>query len=145
MKTKLVLLLFALSFLGIACDPEEAEPPISKTLIGSWQWESSSGGITGDSFTPQSTGKHIVYTFTSDGELNIYENQQKIKQTTYVVSKDKSIYTGKEEDILDSPGLPKSSFRITDNRLYLYNECYDCYTSSYKKILHAEIVGGTPK
>ena len=131
------LLLSACSSLQ-ACQKESIHPEATNTsLTGNWQWASSIGGITGqDEQTPEGTKTNIHIQFTSDNRFLRYENGVKTQETTYILQKGESIYsaTGSSDLIsIENSGI-RYSYRLENNQLYLFDECYDCYTHHYVRI-----------
>jgi len=131
------LLLFTASLLP-ACQTEEINPETSDSLVGNWQWISSSGGITGqDRQTPASTKIEVTIQFTSDNRFIRYENGIKTQETTYTPQRGKSIYdvSGQSNLINIDDSSIRYNYRLENNELYLLEECYDCYTHHYVRIV----------
>jgi len=133
----LFVFLFVGSFLP-ACQKETISPEATgNSLVGKWQWVSSNGGITGqDQQTPETIKTTIHIQFSSDNQFIRYENGVKTQETTYILQKGKSIYSATESSDLisiDNSGI-RYSYRLENNQLYLFDECYDCYTHQYVRI-----------
>lgn len=133
----LFLFLFLGSFLS-ACQKEEIDLAESTSLVGSWQWVSSNGGITGqDRQTPASTKTTKVIQFTSTNQFISYQNGVKDQEITYTLQKGKSIYDASgQSDLIDfATASSRYSFRLENNQLYLFDEVTDGYTHRYVRIV----------
>ena len=140
MNRRFVSYLFLLFFVGgslVACQKEEIDVEESTLLAGSWQWVSSTGGITGQVQTPASTKTTKIIQFTPSNQFISYQNGVKDQETTYSLQKGKSIYSanGQTNLIQLANTGSRSSYRLENNQLYLYDECYDCYTHLYVRVV----------
>ncbi|PIQ21117.1 MAG: hypothetical protein COW65_11040 [Cytophagales bacterium CG18_big_fil_WC_8_21_14_2_50_42_9] len=135
---KYLCLWFFATCLLPACQTEEINPEVSNSLAGNWQWVSSNGGITGqDHQTPASTNTQLVIQFTSDNQFFRYQNGVKTEETTYILQQGKSIYDASGQSnimIINGTGT-RYSYRLENNELYLFDECYDCYTHHYVRMV----------
>ena len=105
-----------------------------KNLIGTWSWVSSSGGITGTTTTPASTGKNIDLKFTSDGKYFYYTNGIVTSEGTYKFSTQKSIVDGTYKKSIDFSTSGEMVIEKIDNtNLYLSDNYYDGFGSIYIK------------
>jgi len=122
-----------------ACEQEVISPEATSiSLAGNWQWISSSGGITGqDRQTPAGTKIEVTIQFTSNNRFIRYENGIKTRETTYTLQKGKSIYdaSGQSNLISMDNSSIRYTYRLENNELYLLEECYDCYTHHYVRIV----------
>ena len=124
--TSLLVLLFTI----ISCSNHRSDDD-TNPIIGKWNWVESSGGITGSTTTPKSTGKSIRLEISSttikrytDGVLNL--------ESSYSIQTATSIFGG-ERKLIIYENDSKQSFTRTGNELLLNDECYDCYLSRYVK------------
>ncbi|MEN2398569.1 lipoprotein [Flavobacterium sp. MC2016-06] len=125
---KITYLFFTLLLLT-SCNADEAA---LKSLNGRWNWVNSSGGIAGTTNTPQSTNKTIVLEF-KDFTKKTYVNDKLTDEVTFTIETRESIMGGNRKMIIITGGVTQT-FVIEGNRLYLSDECYDCFQSSYKRI-----------
>ena len=134
----LLLFLFLGNFLLACQKEEEILLEESTSLVGSWQWVSSTGGLRGqDLQTPASTKTTKIIQFTSDNQFISYKQGLKDQETTYTLLKGKSIYhaNGQTDLIHLANRDSRYSYRLEDNQLYLFDECYDCYTHLYVRVV----------
>ena len=102
----------------------------SSTIIGNWIWIESSGGIAGQTNTPESTGVQIEL------EINQYavrrfENGEYMSELTYKIEIGESIRKTEKVKLIVYENGWKQSFERLGNELYLYDECYDCFQNEY--------------
>ena len=132
----LFLFLFVAGSL-FGCQKEEMPLEESTSLVGSWQWVSSSGGFTGqDVQTPASTKTTKVIQFTSTNQFISYQNGVKDQEITYTLQKGKSIYDASgQSDLIDfATARSRYSYRLGNNQLYLFDEVTDGYTHLYVRL-----------
>ncbi|MFC1564273.1 hypothetical protein ACFL6G_05015 [candidate division KSB1 bacterium] len=88
-----------------ATEPEliEYEP----SLIGSWNWIKSQGGIAGELLTPESTGWTVDLTFTGD-YMRFSRNDTTLVEGVYTL------------EIPENPDTQWSSIYINDNLVFNY-------------------------
>lgn len=107
---------------------------VNKSLIGTWSWTSSSGGIAGTTYTPATTGNNIDLEFTSKGNYSYYTNGIISSEGTYKFSTKKSIVDGlNKSSILFSADEEMVISGIDDKNLLLSDNNYDGYGNSYIK------------
>ena len=127
---KKFIFLMLISFL-ISCE-RNSENPNYEYLIAKWNWVKSSGGINGTVETPASTGKNIVLEI-SQNKLKVYENGVLKTEKNYSIQTKNSILGGQKQMIVYDPYQPDQSFSIENNKLFLSDECNDCFQSEYTK------------
>jgi hypothetical protein len=128
---KKILFLILISFL-ISCE-RNSENSTSENLIAKWNWIKSSGGIDGKVETPSSTGKNIVLEF-SQNKVKVFENGILKSEKNYNIQTKTSIMGGQKQMLIYDPYQPDQSFLIENNKLFLSDECNDCYQSEYVKL-----------
>ena len=128
---KKILFLILISFL-ISCE-RNSENSTSENLIAKWNWIKSSGGIDGKVETPSSTGKNIVLEF-SQNKVKVYENGILKSEKNYNIQTKTSIMGGQKQMLIYDPYQPDQSFLIENNKLFLSDECNDCYQYEYVKL-----------
>ena len=128
---KKIIFLILISFL-FSCE-RNSEDSTSENLIAKWNWIKSSGGIDGKVETPSSTGKNIVLEF-SQNKVKVYENGILKSEKNYSIQTKNSIMGGQKQMVIYEPYQPDQSFLIENNKLFLSDECNDCYQSEYVKL-----------
>ena len=128
---------FSLLFLGIifvTCKNEQSVP-LQTGLIGKWNLIRSCGGLIVDCYTPKSLNKKIVIEYAADSIFRRYINDTLKAESKFTIIKSKSIYGSDSASIIIYDYSPiRQSFSISHDTLFLNDECYDCYGSSYKRI-----------
>jgi hypothetical protein len=72
---KSYLILFVISILFASCSVESSvKDSNTNSIIGTWTWQKSSGGIAGTTQTPESTGVQEKLVFTKEGRMISYSN-----------------------------------------------------------------------
>ena len=123
----LVIMIFS------SCSSADSEVTTQKTLEGKWSWIGSSGGIAGTYETPESTNKVINLEF-SGSTFKKYINGKLDTESAFTIKTEKSIFGGEKPMIVSNEPSKKfvaMSFVFDGPKLYLYEECYDCYGSGY--------------
>ena len=121
--------IFIALLLLLSCDNDDST---QKSLNGKWNWVTSTGGIAGRTTTPASENKTIVLEF-HNSTLKKYENGSLISENTFSVETRESIMGGKRKMIVIQDSHTQT-FEIVGDKLYLSDECYDCFQSEYDRI-----------
>jgi hypothetical protein len=130
---KKTALLFSLFLLLSSCSTTNKIGSDENALNGKWNWVSSSGGFIGKTITPASENKKTIIEI-SNSTIKKYENGNLIFESKYAIKEEPSIYGNERKMILFENDMPKQSFEIKDNKLYLSEECNDCYQSEYIRL-----------
>jgi len=130
---KLVILLFFSFILFVSCNDKVLE---TNEIMGTWNWTSSSGGIAGVTYTPESTGETMVLEFTPDSIYRVYKNDTLVVETEFSIVISESIYTQDSTKIITfDPGMiPRSIVFDSPNDLTLRDEVYDGFISHYRRM-----------
>ncbi|MCD0465719.1 hypothetical protein [Flavobacterium sp. ENC] len=102
------------------------------SLNGKWNWVSSTGGFIGSTLTPASEKKTMTIEI-SNSAIKRYENGKLLSENTFEIKTQNSIY-GDNKKMIVIEDRPSQSFEIKDNKLFLNDECHDCYQSEYVRI-----------
>lgn len=131
---------FILLFLNY-CHDEIKVPENPSNLFSKWNWEISTGGIAGTSYTPESTGDQLRIEFNADSVYREYLNGQLVFETKFQVIQAKSIYqTEPVFVIIYQDRSVGQSFKIQNkNLLILYDEVYDGFAHQYYRIQNEEM------
>jgi len=99
---KRIISLFALVIVFTACSTNEETKISNSDLIGTWNWNSTDGGMANHIHsTPASTGKNIQFHLLKNYTFSITENGNEISKGTYKMTSRKSIYTGEKERFIE--------------------------------------------
>ena len=129
---KNLIYIFTLFFIFSCRDDNDNETLSNQDLIGNWTWKKSTGGINGITETPESTNKTINLVISNDA-VKIYENGNLTSENNYNLQIKESIQGGNKPMLIYSPYKPSQNYQINGNKLYLNDECNDCYNSEYEK------------
>jgi hypothetical protein len=109
--------------------------PAPNELIGKWNWVSSTGGIAGSTYTPETTGETIILEFTTDSVYKQFRNDSLIVDCKFSIIQSESIYDHEITDMIECDGYLRRSFSFTTSGdLILADEAYDGFTSQYERI-----------
>ncbi len=125
----LVLVLFA-------CDePLEIEYASDAEKIADiWIWVKAVGGISGEEFTPESTGQESRIVFSRDGYLSWYDNPYFPYRVKYSLGRDITIFSTDSVPvvIVDSSAVFKYAF-LGNDTLILDDNYYDGFQRTYAR------------
>lgn len=124
---RLLFILLIISFLYTSC---EEEPKYPETIIGTWRWTKSFGGIAGVTYTPASTGDQREIIFTSDSVYRYYYNDTLKAECKYGI-----IQTADEKIINYECSQPKRQYYSfeSNNILMLDDGCCDQFVHWYER------------
>jgi len=125
----LTFLSIALLFMSCSILSSNSHSP---QIVGQWEWVRSSGGIMGETKTPDSTGvpeRHL--NFNVDQSFSFYRADTLVQKGRFSLNE-------KGEDLIISYHTADNHFfmdqRLTfqgNDTLILADECYDCYINMY--------------
>ncbi|MEH0153808.1 hypothetical protein V6R21_06650 [Limibacter armeniacum] len=107
-------------------------PTAATALTGEWTWIASSGGFAGVHYTPSSTGDQIKITFTED-TFRRYKNGILEIETSYHLVEGETIMSTDSVTLIEYGNGLQQSFKLEGDRLFTFDECYDCFNSEYIK------------
>jgi hypothetical protein len=136
MKSTLLILALSFGFMNLHCKQEQVNDVDCKNaIVGKWNWIKSCGGIAGRCNTPESTHSKIVIGFTKDSIFRKYENDKLLIETTFKITRGKSIFSQDSAQLIEKKDMLVESFSFaTSDTLFLNEECFDCYKSKYVRI-----------
>lgn len=126
------LLIFIISVLFFNSCDRNNDNSNNDNLIAKWDWVQSTGSIAGTNQTPNSTGINRVLEI-SKSSVKVYENGVLKEERNYSIQTKNSIIGGQKQMIVYSPNKSDQSFSVEGNKLYLSDECYDCFQYEYNK------------
>ena len=130
---KSLLIAFITSFTLFSCRSEDELD--TKTLVGNWDWVATSGGISGQTETPDSTGKNIILTFTEDDRYSFTTNGTVTEEGTFSLYKDVSDLSHYEVTFLHFSNSSNDMVinKNEDGELVFSDDTVDGYTYTYHK------------
>ena len=109
---------------------------LPSNLFGTWNWQYSSGGYAGVSYTPETTGEVRKIEFDTDNNFKYYVNGLLKSESKFHIEKSISIY-GKDSALIlitNSMSLPQSIRFGHSDTLTLSEEAFDGFGHSYIRI-----------
>lgn len=131
LRTALALLLLTGAASLAGCGKDAAAP--AQQLQHTWTWTGSSGGFTGGTETPTSTGQQRKIEFDAHGNFRAYTNGQLVHTDTYQLQTGTSIRSSQPTTLIVYGKGGIQSFDISGRSLTLSAEVYDGYQSSYER------------
>jgi hypothetical protein len=127
-------LLFLLALVGLfSCKKDELKKT-EERLVGEWAWESSSGGLLGQTLTPQTEGFEESYLFQKNGIFTHYRDTATLHSNFYWVERGSSLFRTGEVFLLYLGNQDHTTVTNTysiefegEDRLVLTEECNDCF------------------
>lgn len=116
----------------LSCSSSSIGASSENSLNGKWSWVSSTGGFIGSTLTP-ATEKKTLTIEISNSTIKRYENGKLLSENTFTIQTQNSIY-GDNKKMIVIEDRPSQSFEVKDNKLFLNDECHDCYQSEYVRI-----------
>lgn len=131
---KSFFIIILISILSLSCSVESSVGDLnSNSVIGTWTWQKSVGGIAGSTETPESTGIQKKIVFTNEGKVMVYNNNVEITNTTYEIKKGTSIFDEKERSLIVFDGMTYVVQFIDAHNLTIADNFADGYSSDYKR------------
>ena len=95
---KKIVLFIVISIGLFSCSSDDEIIIVNDNLVGTWNWTSTDGGISGQIHeTPATTGKSIELNLMENYDYTIVENDVEISSGTYDLSLEESILSGEME------------------------------------------------
>nr|WP_157246868.1 hypothetical protein [Pedobacter panaciterrae] len=123
-----------------ACEKQKSDPNVEQKLIGKWELKFSRGGFTGET-KPVESGRSSVLAFKSKDTYQQIENGNVVKEGKYVLSKEKSIYSGGLETAISfnevdtiSKQQKKYVLSLRSDSLFISDNYYDGYSTLYLRV-----------
>ncbi len=134
-KFSFLLLVMAAAGIVTGCSKQREEPTAEKNLIGTWEWESTDGGIAFHIHeTPATTGKNIDLKIAPGGTYAMFTNGALISNGTYVLEKRKCIHDHTDKLFVNlSQDKDFMVEKIDKANLDVSDEAYDGMGSRYKR------------
>lgn len=131
MKTINFLLIFSIAFVVAACQKNEGRN--NSSIIGSWEWAQSSGGIAGVVYTPETQGYSQTIEFNANDIYKRYRDGQLQEETHYTLLQDTSILSNTVVDMVQYEDDIRQSFSFSSNgdTLFLKDDVFDGFDYIY--------------
>lgn len=127
------ILIAAILLVLLSCKKEEHNP--TNSLIGSWSWESTSGGFSG-SIEYSSPGNSQELIFHDTHHYTWLKNGSIYKEGTYTLQIGESFITHKTRCLLDlgQISIPVFFTEIENNTLFLCEDVMDGLNHVFQKL-----------
>ena len=132
---KRITLILAIVVLGICSCKEEVPVPESELLIGSWNWEMTSGGFIGGTSTPESRGVTQGIEFRDDGKYFIFTDGDISEFGEYTLQYEGSLLLDRPAYIIRFNGM-FTGFAVSEiskRKLIIVQECVSCFVHEYSR------------
>lgn len=113
------------------CVKDGVEPQI----VGKWRWVQSVGGIAGLTLKPSATDTRQM-NFGADSKFELLMNNKVVSFATYKLTNGKSITSQESVPLIEfeNDGFMKMSYQLKTDSLFLFDEVYDGFGSTYVRI-----------
>ena len=125
---KNIILLIIIGMTILSCSKSEDTSYVN--LIGNWNWEKSSGGISGTTETPQTTGQNRKLIISTDSIKSYLNGILNFKTKYTIETRESLIFNEPMEMIIQENGF-KQIFTLSGNKLILIGDCNDCFIDQY--------------
>lgn len=128
----LIFFVFFLSFCSYKNDENNIQNRLA--IIGTWHWQKSIGGITGNEMiTPTSTGVNKKLIFGSNKKVTIFTNDAETGQYNYTIKKGNSIFDNKQHYLLTFNEMSYVIQNLDDKNLSIQDNFTEGYVLTYIK------------
>ena len=119
---------------GAAACSDPVAPTTQDRLVGSWAWVEATGGIAGETRTPESTGESMTLVFSSADSVELSRAGSPAASTTYrlVVPEDGGAMRIEYEEPLFGFDSQEVSFDGDD--LMLTDPCCDGFVYRFRRL-----------
>ncbi len=117
---------------GMACS-DPVVPTTVELLEGSWTWVESSGGITGGTFTPASTGETMTLRFLGADSIELSRNGVAAGATTYQLLLQDDGGTTFIEYAQSLFGFTSQQLFVGEEELILRDGCCDGFVYTFER------------
>ena len=130
-----VMALFVVSMLP-SCNKSLAKAVVDKSLVGSWEWIRTDGGIANNIHeTPASTGREKTLVLNANNTYVITINNAVSSKGTFTVESKQCIHDGTSKPYIQFNHDPAMMVEVVDSTfLKLSDEANDGTDSQYKRM-----------
>lgn len=125
-----IVVLLLISLVTLSCTKDD-DSPVTANLTGEWTWVKATGGLAGDTHTPQSTGEIITLVISNkhvaryvngelDYDLSYTLEIKKEDGATFSVMHIEDGQISKAITLLDGDALQLSDYNVADGYRYDY-------------------------
>ena len=106
-------------------------------ILGEWNWLSSSGGIGGVIYTPETMGYYQTYTFTADDTFSLLKADTLVWRTFYKLGIGSTIFGDSVSVVFINSNSDYSHwmyFFVGNDTLWLWENVYEGFSHELKRI-----------
>lgn len=119
------------------CDAQEEATSAPPTLVGTWEWAGTSGGIGGESRVPGQGDARITVQFRADGTAVFHRDGEVSREQRYRISSEVTILGPGELPVLyfDDEELGRVvGLHESGQTLTLSDNVYDGFSLEYRRV-----------
>ena len=130
MKKTIYLLALLFCF---ACDEDLSKQ--RDDIVGTWDWQRSTGGLAGIISTPQTVGYNQEIQFGENGIYTWYVADTVREQGNYSLSEDLTIFSNDAVPVinLEHRQVSLAIFKLNRDSLIFASDCHDCTTQEFTR------------
>ena len=107
---------------------------IHESIVGTWSWYETTGGIGGITETPESTGETRKVEFLDNGDVTFYTNEAVTFSSTYILASKDTIISVDPLPVVIIEGSFTYIYSFPfDDELELQENAYDGFTHKYRQ------------
>lgn len=131
---KQILLFFIVCCLFSTAYSLESTTKNSGSIINTWIWEKSTGGISNPyTTTPKIIGFTKKIIFTPEGRVITYKNDVEIRNSTYQIEKGISFFDQSEHDLITFEGKTYLIEKLDNQNLTIVSNNQDAARTIFKR------------
>lgn len=133
MRNVSLFLLIGFVFFLSFCSLKNEDNTINEhSIIGTWYWQESRGGIKGNEIiTPESTGVAVRLVFGTNKKVTVFTNGVETGTYTYTIKMGKSIFDNELHYLLNFNEMSYVIWKIDDEEMTIQDNFVDGYVLTY--------------
>ncbi len=133
MRNVSLFLLIGFVFFLSFCSLKNEDNTINEhSIIGTWYWQESRGGIKGSEIiTPESTGVAVRLVFGTNKKVTVFTNGVETGTYTYTIKMGKSIFDNELHYLLNFNEMSYVIWKIDDEEMTIQDNFVDGYVLTY--------------
>ena len=133
MRNVSLFLLIGFVFFLSFCSLKNEDNTINEhSIIGTWYWQESRGGIKGSEIiTPESTGVAVRLVFGTNKKVTVFTNGAETGTYTYTIKMGKSIFDNELHYLLNFNETSYVIWKIDDEEMTIQDNFVDGYVLTY--------------
>jgi len=118
-----------------SCNKDGLPGPASTSIVGSWRWVKSVGGIAGMTITPQSAGYNLTQVYGSDSTFKMFKKDSVMLSGKFSITRNYKYSATETIDLLKINDQQADAFIIRNDTLFM-NDIFisDGFNSIYVRV-----------